>query len=374
MQCFRLNHDQIHVRRPLPWNVFNEEGQLLLHRGYVLLDDAQVKALIERGAYVDQVSYAQIQAQEAETARAERRQNPHALWHSVQQRMKDLLRLPIDQTTFHADVDDLASDLRHGLDAHRDATLFEALQGDDPASYAVSHAMQTAFVASLVGERMGWSDGERHTLTQAALTMNLGMTDLQTTLSLQLTPPSKQQRQAIDDHAHEGRARLEAAGVVDAEWLRAVEQHHVTPNGGPLPAHHAQLSEQACMLHYTDVYLAKISARASRPALPSHVAARGLFLQAGGQHNPYVSAIIKEIGVYPPGSCVKLANGELGIVVRRGEAAHEPEVRVLVDGQGQAMLDPLPRDTSLAPFKVIEALPRGSIKHQLNRAQVFASA
>lgn len=374
MQRYRLSHEQLQVRHPLAWNVYNEHGQLLLRCGHVLQDAAQVRALIERGVYVDLDDYARTHAQTAEAARAQLRQNPQALWADVQQRMERLLTRPLEPGGFQADVSKVAHDLRHSVDAHRDASLFEALQGDNPATYAVDHAMQTAFVANLVSEHMGWSDNERHCLTQAALTMNLGMGSLQAQLALQLSPLNGQQRQTVASHALDSREQLEAAGVSDADWLRAVEAHHVTPGGGPLPAHHEKLGEHACMLHYTDVYLAKISARASRPALPSHVAARSLFLQADGQHNPYVAAIIKALGLYPPGSCVKLANGELGIVVKRGEAAHLPEVHSLINSQGQPLPESVPRNTALAPFKVVDALPRGKLAHRLQRAPSAAHA
>ena len=76
--------------------------------------------------------------------------------------------------------------------------------------------------------------------------------------------------------------------------------------------------------------------------------------------------------MYPPGSCVRLANGEIGIVVRRGEAAHLPEVHSLIDANGQPMPQALRRDTSQAAHKVTEALPRGRLSQRLNRRALFA--
>lgn len=369
MKLFQLCSDQVQPQHPLPWNVYNESSQLLLSRGHVLQDAAQVTALIARGVYVDQTDH---EAHQQSAQRQARRQDAVTLWESLHQRMAQLLAQPADATAFQQTMQDACEDVRHALTHHQEASLFELLHTDDPASYAVSHSVQTAFVANLVGQRMGWSESECDTLGQAALTMNLGMLPLQSTLAMQLTPLSPQQRQAVHDHGAIGRRALEARGVTDATWLHAVEHHHVTPNGGPLPTQHAEHGEMACMLHYADVYLAKISARASRPAMPSHIAARSLFQQADGAHNPYVAALIKEIGVYPPGSCVRLANGEIGIVVRRGEAAHLPEVHSLIDANGQPMPQALRRDTAQAAHKVTEALPRGRLSQRLNRRALFA--
>lgn len=371
MKLFRLCSDQVQPQHPLPWNVYNENSQLLLSRGYVLQDISQVNALISRGVYVDQQAYDVHQRSEAQQSR---RQDAVVLWQALHQRMSQLLTQPMEAAPFQASMDEACSDIQHALTHRQEASLFELLHTDDPASYAVSHSVQTAFVATLIGQRMGWSERDCQTLGQAALTMNVGMSQLQSTLALQLTPLSPQQRQAIQDHGTVGRRALEARGVTDSDWLRAVEHHHVTPDGGPLPARHAEFGEIACMLHYTDVYLAKISARASRPAMPSHTAARSLFVQSDGARNPYVSALIKEIGVYPPGSCVRLANGEIGIVVRRGEAAHLPEVHSLIDGHGQPMPHPRQRNTAEATFKVTEALPRGRLSQRLNRRALFDQA
>jgi HD-GYP domain-containing protein (c-di-GMP phosphodiesterase class II) len=368
MPLLRLCTDQLQVGEPLPWAVYNEQSQLLLHQGYLLQDAQQLAQLVERGVYADQ---GEVARHERAQRKAARRQDAALLWADLSQRMDQLLGQPEAGAALAEGVGEAAEDLQHTVDHQCELALFEALQVDDPQSYAVSHALQTAFVANLVGTRLGWSDGERGTLTHAALTMNLGMMALQSQLSLQQMPLSSQQRQAVADHGRLSRALLERSGVTDAAWLHAVEHHHVTPHGGPLPPQHAQAGELACMLHYADVYLAKISARISRPALPSHIAARTVFVQTNGQHNPYVSALIKEIGVYPPGSCVRLASGELGIVVRRGEAAHQPEVSVLVHPKGMAYPEPQARDTAQPAFKVTDALPRGTLKKRLRHPKVM---
>jgi len=38
-----------------------------------------------------------------------------------------------------------------------------------------------------------------------------------------------------------------------------------------------------------------------------------MFVQDQG--HPMVAALVKEFGIYPPGCCVRLASGEVGLVV-----------------------------------------------------------
>jgi HD-GYP domain-containing protein (c-di-GMP phosphodiesterase class II) len=352
----------LNVGKPLPWNVFNEQSQLLLSKGYTLRDHEQLDALLQRGMFVDQGDFDQHQRTAQQDAR---RHDPSQLWQWVQGRLGSLLNAAEPTEGWSHDLHEVADEVNWAMTDQREPSLFETLAKDDPREYAVAHAMQTAFLSCLVGERMGWSEDERRRLTHAALTMNVGMNALQTQLTNQLGPLSSQQRDAVRDHGRTSRAWLERAGITDRDWLHAVEHHHVTPNGGALTEHAKQAGDLACMMHYNDVYLAKISARASRAALPSHVASRTLFMQADGQRNPFVSSLIKELGIYPPGSCVKLANGETGVVVQRGEAAHLPKVCSLLDPVGRAFPEPVRRDTALAPFKVVDALPRGALAKRL---------
>ena len=371
MQLFRLWADQLEVGRPLPWNVYSEQGQLLLTRGYQLVDQAQLDTLAQRGMFVAQGDF---DAQRRTTTPAPQHEDPVSLWSTITEQLSALQSLQADDAQLLPSLNQTAEGVQQAVSQHRESTLFEALREDDPRGYAVSHAMQTAFLASLVAQRLGWSSGDRQLMSQAALSMNLGMTPLQSQLSTQTTPLSAEQRHAVHHHGRAGRAALEQAGVTDRQWLHAVEYHHVTPDGGPLPADHARFGELACMLHYADVYLAKISARATRPALPSHVAARQLFLQADGQRNPYVASIIKELGVYPPGSCVRLANGEMAVVARRGEQAHQPKVCSLVAANGRPLPYPVRRPTEQPVYKITEALPRGSLRHCMPDSRKLAQA
>lgn len=370
MKLFQLCTDQIELHKPLPWNVRNEPGNLLLSKGYLLADRAQLEALISRGVYVDQDEFEAHAKQEAEE---EAKKDPFTLWTNINQRVGDLLGQHANNPLFKQGIDGVSGDIQFAMAKDVEAGMFEAVCGEQ-SSYAVSHCVQTAFVANLAAERFGWSEADRHTLTSAALTMNIAMLEMQNTLAQQLTPPSPQQRALISSHASQGRTLLEQSGVDDDNWLRTVEQHHVTTDGRGLPQDRDDISQMACMVHYADVYLAKISARASRPALAVNVAARELYLNAGGANNPYAAAIIKEMGIYPPGSFVKLANGDTALVVRRGEAAHTPQVHSIMNARGMVLSETVPRDTAQSDFKVMTALPRGSVMVKLNRSKLFGYA
>jgi HD-GYP domain-containing protein (c-di-GMP phosphodiesterase class II) len=372
MTLLRLCLDQIKLHEPLPWSVRNEPGQLLLSKGYLITDQAQLDALVERGVFVDQDEFEAQQATQSR-AQAPERVDPFALWKDINQRAHELLTTHAGNPQFRQDVASVSSDIQLAISTDVEAGMFEMVF-NQPESYAVPHSVQTAFVACLASERFGWSPNERQTLTHAAMTMNIAVLALQNALSRQTTPLTPEQRTALVNHARDGREVLEKAGIDSPDWLQAVEQHHVTVNGKGLPQDRTGLSQLACMVHYADVYLAKISSRTSRQAMPPHMAARELYINADGANNPYVAAIIKEMGLYPPGACVMLANGDTALVVRRGEHAHTPQVYSLAGANGRPLREPVPHDTALAEFKVVGALPRDNISLMVDRSQLFGYA
>ncbi len=374
MKLLRLCAHHLKIGQPLPWNVRNEPGQLLLRKGYVLADQAQLEALLERGMYVDREEFAAAQreaeaAAQAAAAPLPERVDPFQLWTDIQRRADQVL-FNHESPQFRDDVEDMSDDIQDVIRSDAEAGLFELVNA--PAdSYAVSHSVQTAYVACLASEHFGWSDSERQTITNAALTMNLSILEMQNMLAFQVSPLSARQREAIDKHPQMGRAMLERAGVNNPDWLRTVEQHHVTADGSGLPFDRSDLSQLACLIHYADVYLAKISARSSRPAMASNLAAREMFMRADGANNPFAAAIIKEVGLFPPGSWVRLENGELALVVRRGEHVYGPQVQSFVDQGGKAFAQPQARDTANPSFKVKHAIPRGQIRVKINQRQLF---
>jgi HD-GYP domain-containing protein (c-di-GMP phosphodiesterase class II) len=368
MKLLRLCAHHLKVGQALPWNVRNEPGHLLLGKGILLADQAQIDNLLERGVYVDQEEYEEALRAEAEADKA--RKNPFSLWADILKRTGHLLRNHKNNPAFASDMAMLSSQVQGAMQEDIDAGTFEMVNGD-PTGYSVTHSLQTAFVASLAAERFGWSENERATLVRAALTMNIAMLDTQNLLTKQTTPLTAQQKHEIASHASRGRELLEKAHVSCGDWLSTVENHHVTIDGRGLPEGRGDLSQIACMIHYADVYLAKLSPRASRPAIAANVAARELFLNGGGASNPFVSAIIKQMGIFPPGSFVKLANGDTAVVVRPGETANTPQVHSLITSDGWVFPETKLRDTARPEFKIVSAVPRSNVLIRLDKQKLF---
>ncbi|MFN3888179.1 MAG: HD-GYP domain-containing protein [Aquabacterium sp.] len=358
MKLLRLCLDQIGVGRPLPWNVYNDAGQLVLRQGYVVRDETQREALIMRGAYIGHDPEAGTPHTEDLDAL---RQNPALLWQDVRARAETLLLEPGEAEPFRHALQIVGGHIEFAVVHHLDDSLFELLHREGRNTPAVSHVIQAAFLVNMVAIRLGWPSTMVRSAVQAALTMNLASLRRQNALHHQATPLSAAERAEVAGHGEQGRQLLEMLGVEDRDWLQAVAHHHPPEEGRGLAAWRQRAGDMACLLHHVDLYLAKVSRRAYRAALPPDVAARQLFQRGGGAANPFASALIKEVGLFPPGAGVRLANGELAVVLRRGEMAHLPEVCSVQTADGATLAQPVRRRTSEPAFKVLAAVPRGVV-------------
>lgn len=334
--------NQIKPGFPLAWGIRDGNGKLLLARGHKVTDAAMLSTLLARGMFVDAAEMRAALA--ASSAAAKPKEGFFGRWRLSSGRLNTLL------TTSPAELrkalDEVVDVLMALADRYPDKVLFQILRHDQTRlqSYGVSHSLHCAAVCCLTGKRMGWDDNQRRMLVSAAMSMNLSMIELQGRLAVQSGPPTLEQRAAIQDHPTRSAMMLAAAGVADPLWLAAVEQHHELTDGTGYPGRRTDVLELAQALHYVDVFTAKLSARSSRIALAPNVAARDIFTGSAG--HPLAAALVKEFGIYPPGCFVRLASGEIAIVIHRGETVNTPVVACLTNVAGQPMMRPQRRETT----------------------------
>lgn len=357
---------QIEFGKPLPFGVRDAMGRLLLARGRIIEDLAQYEALLERGAFVEHG-----EAFPEEAVKAAPTTELPGMWADNAARLGRGLR-PHSGHDYSSLLDETARPVAALIERDADLAIYEVLRGEDSGygGHAERRSVSTGIAASLACKVLGWGATEQQRAFRATLTMNLSLLDLMNQLATQRTPPTPQQREQIRAHPERSVMVLEAAGVSDADWLQGVRHHHAFDDEDGYPKGVTGVSDLAMLLQRCDRYTAKLSARATRPALAPDVAARQMF-QADRGH-PITAALIKTFGLYPPGTAVRLASGELGIAVRRGEAANTPLVAALVNKAGDAMLTPLPRQTARKEHAVVAVLPPSAVRVRFGPQQLAA--
>jgi hypothetical protein len=348
--------DLVVIGEALPFRVLDEAARLLLNAGQAVTSERQFEMLVERGAWAERPAVDALRLARGDSAaalaRPVRRATLFDLWEQAVWDLDDLTRRLARGRAQAPEIEAYAARFVALVDRDVDVALFGCIRQDDPrfALYALTHGVHCAVLGWLTAWQLGWNAERGLCLVKAALTMNLAMSELQAVLAEQRDPPSKRQLDQIRAHPHASAALLRQAGVSDADWLSTVEDHHERPDAGGYPRGIAQVSDLATLLRAADVFMAKISPRAIRAAMSPQLAARQLFQQDGGA--PLATALIRAVGVYPPGSLVQLASGEVGVVTHRAVAGRAAQVATLSDRKGQPVAATQHRDTGLSEFAV----------------------
>ena len=72
------------------------------------------------------------------------------------------------------------------------------------------------------------------------------------------------------------------------------------------------------------------------------------------------------MGLYPPGTYVRLGNSEVALVLRRGRRANEPKVVSIIGREGLPLGAPAVRDTRVSPFNVTGSVAPYEVKVRIN--------
>jgi len=348
--------DLLQVGHPLPFRVLDAHDRLLLNAGHVLADEDQFEALVERGAWAERpLVEAERAARTAAAEKARKAAPPVSLfdrWERLLWQFDKLTRALARREAPGSAVLPFLAALRELVDRDPDVALFLCVRQDDRrfALYALTHALHSAVLALLTGRQLAWPDAKIDSLGAAALTMNLAVLELQATMAEQDDPPTPRQLDQIRAHPDASVQLLRAAGITDEAWLATVAHHHEQTGGGGYPRGLTEVTDLAQVLRAADVYMAKISARAKRPAMSTQQATRQLFQQR--PNDPLTMAMVKTIGVHPPGSLLQLASGEVAVSIRRPAKGTQPIAATLSDRHGKPVGDTHQRDTAQAEFAV----------------------
>jgi HD-GYP domain-containing protein (c-di-GMP phosphodiesterase class II) len=283
-------------------------------------------------------------------------------WLDLMERAHTLLYGSQPQN-FLVRLETLQVNLSHLTRQNPDGTLMGlvSLSGKAHDRYSVNHAMLVSVICGLAArDVLKWSAADEAVLCHAALTMNIGMTLEQDRLARQKEAPSRSQRDIIHNHPARSVEVLRGLGVTHPDLLEAVRDHHTRQPGGlgtrPLGQRAARLIQRA------DIFAAAIAPRASRAAASTGRAMKAAYFDENSQIDEAGAALVKAVGVYPPGSFVRLFSGEVAIVVRRGTNTSTPRVAVVLNRSGLPAAELSLRDTRRADWRVTASVPAMEVK------------
>ena len=243
--------------------------------------------------------------------------------------------------------------------------LFQ-LASNSPVGYSASHALVSAVLCHLIALEIKLPQDERDSLVHAALTMNIAMTQLQDQMASQLEKPSTEQHVAIREHPAKGVVMLRSLRVVDPLWLETIALHHddSTDKGGlglVKPA-----VRLARILRVVDRYAAMISPRKSREGRSATDSARSIISRTTEQADEVGVVLVEVVGQCPPGTYVRLDDGQMAVVMRRSSQPNRPFVAIVINEAGALVNPPRLHRTANASPGIKSALPPSAVRERLN--------
>ena len=152
-------------------------------------------------------------------------------------------------------------------------------------------------------------------------------------------------------HPQEGAAAILAAADPGQEVAAVVAlEHHARFDGAGYPG--GERRDQhlfSRVVTVVDVYDALTTRRSYRRAESPHLAMNVLINGSGSHFDPdIVQTLVDLVGVFPPGSMLRLADGRVALITRKGEGEF-PEAVLVADAGGELLAMPEPVELGAEP-------------------------
>ena len=336
LYLYPVEASELNAGEPIPFDLHDKGGNLVWSQGTVIesrlhIDHAAVQGLfrLAEGDERHDRKVRKIPLRDSDLlAGPVEYQSAREWFYALRSRLGMALRLLSEEKPHGVGlIRAVAREVVKASARNRDATL-ATIQLEQSGGYRVTHALHNAVVAVSIATLKTNRPAELHSLVCAALTHDISMPD-QEALHKEKGPLSDEAWTLIRRHPVEGADFLRRLGVADRVWLETVEQHHerVDGSGYPVGLKKAQIRASARVLAVADAWCAMFMNRAYRK--PAEV--KGALEELKSGSDPEAAKLLERaVGLYPPGSVVKLNNGETAIVTSRGDDDTPPRLMAVM--------------------------------------------
>ncbi len=210
--------------------------------------------------------------------------------------------------------------------------------------YTFTHMVNVSILTMAQARSLGVEGSQLRALGLAGLMHDIGK--VKTPLEI-LTKPSKLTDREFDimkRHPVEGAEMLRSAAEMPRIAPVVAFEHHLRLDGTgyPFGLQRPGLNLATQLVGIADVYDAMRSKRSYQQAFPTDRIIEVMRRNDGKQFDQHlVRRFIDLMGVYPPGSLVRLSTNEVAVVVANdGPDPSQPTVKVLFDSGSQPLPDP----------------------------------
>jgi len=349
---------------PLPWDLYDRWGDLLLKEGGKIRDEDQLREIVNRGPSV-------IASDTPADVFAEDRAQLHIgtsfdVSHKCIRFLERISADPLHVPNFPHEVEAIANAILRATKRDEDAAIASLIMLNE-GRYCIRHQIETAIVVAVMTHHLELDPDTARPIVCAALTMNIANLEMHESLHSDSSPMGDSTRILMNLHPQQSANLLRDSGVASREWIACVMRHHELWDGSGYP--HGLIGSRiplgAQLIQMADTYTARTTARSWKAREATSAAVADIVRNTPGTVNPEVTKLLISIlGIYTPGTWVHLDNAEIALVVRRGKTLKVPMVLSFIS-RGLALGAPLARDTSVERYAVKGAVDMPKLDHVL---------
>jgi len=388
-----IQKGRLKIGEALPWDVYNAEGRRIFRKGFIFRSKESLSRIMQMELYCEDGRPSPETSQHAtgySTASDVRRrlviyefaknqeeiekQIGASIFHlidyciAVEEKIcEEITQGATDQA---GQLETLVSNIMHVFASYPEACL-AAIHMDYEHHLSSMQPVYSAFLCLLMAEGLNLPSERRHALVGAALTANLGMFKYFDFLVNRSTRLDEDEAAFVRAHPEASHRMLLGNHISDEAWLGAVLQHHERGDGRGYPAGLMRnaISIEASILAAVDTYVAMVTPRAYRKPLLPKIAMQQIYKTAVAEDDLISIGLIKQLGVYPPGSLVRLANQEIAVVVERNR--HDsvaPKVAAIGHFAGRLYAQYVIRQSDTPSYEIIDVYqPETPVGIDMNR-------
>lgn len=334
----RVKDGDIVVGKPMPWPVYDENGLLLLKKGYVIHSEQQLELLMSRGMYTSGGG-----AEEAKS-RDQQEVNPFTQLGNFSFRIQQLFG------GFHKRNPKIAGTL---LRLRQDIQLLCTLDTDalvgavhlwQDTEPALNLTLDTTLLCVQMALRCKLSAEQNNELVNAALLNNIADKNI---IAIIKAAPLEVQNSEDASLYLAKQCELE-----ETECFDIVRQHHQQLAGG-IALDDVSPSAQILTLCFFYASLLQTSKRKGANgailALPKLLPLKDKLFE-----ERILAEFVHLLGSYPCGSFVRLINNETAVVIHQGKQKKSPKVATIINSKGAPCVTPMRRDCAQPDYSVKE--------------------
>lgn len=180
------------------------------------------------------------------------------------------------------------------------------------------HSLNVSILSMLLAKEASFTEEEMKTIGFAALMHDIGMLRVPTQILRKTTPLTVPERNLMKQHPRYGLELLELAKECPPDVKGVVLRHEERLDGSGYPEglKGEQIDRLTQLISVVDEYDEVCHPQDQNKARVPHAVLSYLFKNRTKQLNKdYIGLLVKQLGIYPPGSVVQLTNGQVGLVM-----------------------------------------------------------